>query len=181
MVVLLVLIVGVANHEVFEPSFSSFFPPPYGGSDPTFIVTRASSPWRKGQPQLARRRQKRVRGLLMTSSRMGPLTGALNTKEGRVLPSFVRSCTVSVFNHQNGQTALYVAPLCPFIVISSPRGVVGEGLSCLGSRTPGIKDTPFLGSVWGAKEAGKLLPPGELRLSPRSTCEHALQGQKEFT
>ena len=33
-------------------------------------------------------------------------------------------------------------------------------MSCLGSRTPGVKDTPFLGSVWGAKEAGKRLPPG---------------------
>ena len=26
-------------------------------------------------------------------------------------------------------------------------------MSSLGSRTPGVKDTPFLGSVWGAKEA----------------------------
>ena len=26
-------------------------------------------------------------------------------------------------------------------------------MSCLGSRTPGVKDAPFLGSVWGAKEA----------------------------
>ena len=33
-------------------------------------------------------------------------------------------------------------------------------LSCLGSRTPGVKDTLFLGSVWGAKEAGKRLPLG---------------------
>ena len=35
-------------------------------------------------------------------------------------------------------------------------------MSCLGSRTPGVKDTPFLGSVWGAKEAGKRLPPGDI-------------------
>ena len=42
-------------------------------------------------------------------------------------------------------------------------------LSCLGSRTPGVKDTPFLGSVWGAKEAGKRFPSGELRLGLRST------------
>ena len=34
-------------------------------------------------------------------------------------------------------------------------------MSCLGSRTPGVKDTPFLGSVWGAKEADKHLPPGD--------------------
>ena len=34
-------------------------------------------------------------------------------------------------------------------------------MSCLGSRTPGVKDTPFLGSVWGAKEAGNHLPPGD--------------------
>ena len=33
-------------------------------------------------------------------------------------------------------------------------------LSCLRSRTPGVKDTPFFGSVWGAKEAEKRLPPG---------------------
>ena len=33
-------------------------------------------------------------------------------------------------------------------------------MSCLGSRTPGIKDTPFLGSVWGAKEAEEHLLPG---------------------
>ena len=26
-------------------------------------------------------------------------------------------------------------------------------MSCLGSRTPGVKDTPFLGSARGAKEA----------------------------
>ena len=32
-------------------------------------------------------------------------------------------------------------------------------VSCLGSRIPGVKDTPFLGSVWGVKEAGKRLPP----------------------
>ena len=31
---------------------------------------------------------------------------------------------------------------------------------CLGSRTLGVKDTPFLGLVWGAKEAGKRLPWG---------------------
>ena len=34
-------------------------------------------------------------------------------------------------------------------------------MSCLGSQTPGVKDTPFLGSVWGAKEAGKRLPLGD--------------------
>ena len=34
-------------------------------------------------------------------------------------------------------------------------------ISSLGSRTPRVKDTPFLGSVWGAKEAGKHLPPGD--------------------
>ena len=26
-------------------------------------------------------------------------------------------------------------------------------VSCLGRVTPGVKDTPFLGSAWGAKEA----------------------------
>ena len=34
-------------------------------------------------------------------------------------------------------------------------------MSCLGSWTPGVKDTPFLGSVWGAKEAEKHLPSGD--------------------
>ena len=28
-------------------------------------------------------------------------------------------------------------------------------MPCLGSRTPGVKDTPFLGSVWGTKEIGR--------------------------
>ena len=32
-------------------------------------------------------------------------------------------------------------------------------MSCLKSRTLGVKDTPFLGSVWGVKEAEKRLPP----------------------
>ena len=54
-------------------------------------------------------------------------------------------------------------------------------MSCLGSRIPGVKDTPFLGSVWGAKEAGKRLPSGERRLSSRSTYKHAPQRHKEFT
>ena len=36
-------------------------------------------------------------------------------------------------------------------------------MSCLGSRTPGVKDTPFLGSTRGAKEAGRRLLPGEPR------------------
>ena len=31
-------------------------------------------------------------------------------------------------------------------------------MSCLGSQTPGVKDTPFLGSARGAKEAGRHLP-----------------------
>ena len=35
-------------------------------------------------------------------------------------------------------------------------------MSCLGSRTSGVKHTRFLGSVWGAKEAGKRLPPGDV-------------------
>ena len=42
-------------------------------------------------------------------------------------------------------------------------------MSCLGSRTPGVKDTPFLGSAWGAKEAGRRLLPGEPRRDLRST------------
>ena len=54
-------------------------------------------------------------------------------------------------------------------------------MTCLGSRTLGVKDTPFLGSVWGAKEAGKRLPPGECHLSSRSTYKHASQRHKEFT
>ena len=46
-------------------------------------------------------------------------------------------------------------------------------MSCLGSWTPGVKDTPFLGSVWGAREAEKRLPPRGLRLSPRSRYKQA--------
>ena len=41
-------------------------------------------------------------------------------------------------------------------------------MSCLGSRTPGVKDTPFLGSARGAKEARRRRPPGELRQDLRS-------------
>ena len=37
-------------------------------------------------------------------------------------------------------------------------------MSCLGSRTPGVKDTPFLGSARDAKEAGRRqLPRDPLR------------------
>ena len=103
---------------------------PYnGGSDPPFIVTWASSSWREGQPQLAERRQRRVRGLLTSSFRMGPSTGALSTKEGRVLSSFTRSRTIPIFNHRNGQTAPYVALPCTFGIISSLRGVAAKGPS----------------------------------------------------
>ena len=35
-------------------------------------------------------------------------------------------------------------------------------VSCLGSRTPGVKDTPFLGSARGAKEAGRRQLSGEI-------------------
>ena len=44
-----------------------------------------------------------------------------------------------------------------------------EVLSCLGSRTLGVKDTPFLGSARGAKEAGRRQLPGEPREDLRST------------
>ena len=49
------------------------------------------------------------------------------------------------------------------------RECLGGDVSCLGSRTPGVKDTPFLGSVWGAKEAGKRLPPGDF-IYARDLC-----------
>ena len=42
-------------------------------------------------------------------------------------------------------------------------------MSCLGSRTPGVKDTPFLGSARGAKEAGRHQLPREPRQDLRST------------
>ena len=57
--------------------------------------------------------------MLTSYFRTGPSTEALSTKEGRVLSSFVRSCTVLVFNHQNGQTAPYIALLRTFGVIPS--------------------------------------------------------------
>ena len=44
--------------------------------------------------------------------------------------------------------------------ISACAPYLARQMSCLGSRTPGVKDTPFLGSVWGAKEAEKSLLPG---------------------
>ena len=37
-------------------------------------------------------------------------------------------------------------------------------LSCLGRMTPGVKDTPFLGSAWGAKEAVDLSTGGSLSM-----------------
>ena len=81
-------------------------------------------------------------GLLTSSSRTGPSTGAISIKDGRVISSFVWSCTFSVFNHQNGQTALYVALLCPFGVISSLRGVTAEGLHSDASRRIRMKAPP---------------------------------------
>ena len=54
-------------------------------------------------------------------------------------------------------------------------------LSCLGPRTPGVKDTPFLGSTRGAKEAGRHLSQEYLSKSFRSTCKKAKQGHREFT
>ena len=44
--------------------------------------------------------------------------------------------------------------------ISACAPYLARQISCLGSRTPGVKDTPFLGSVWGAKEAEEHLLPG---------------------
>ena len=38
--------------------------------------------------------------------------------------------------------------------------LVSKIVSCLGSRRPGVKDTPFLGSVGGAEEAQDRLLPG---------------------
>ena len=42
-------------------------------------------------------------------------------------------------------------------------------MSFLRSRTPGVKDTPFLGSVWGIEEAEDLLSPGGFARRSRST------------
>ena len=33
-------------------------------------------------------------------------------------------------------------------------------MSCLGSRTPGVKDTPFLGSVWARRRLGNVFLRG---------------------
>ena len=38
------------------------------------------------------------------------------------------------------------------------ESLVLVNLSCLGSRTPGVKDTPFLGSARGVTEAGDTFP-----------------------
>ena len=42
-------------------------------------------------------------------------------------------------------------------------------MSCLGSQTLGVKDTSFLGSAQGAKEAGRRQLPGEPRQDLQST------------
>ena len=42
---------------------------------------------------------------------------------------------------------------------TSPR--LARHVSCLGRVTPGVKDTPFLGSAWGVKEAVDLLTRSE--------------------
>ena len=36
--------------------------------------------------------------------------------------------------------------------ISACTPYLARQMSCLGRVTPGVKDTPFLGSAWGAKE-----------------------------
>ena len=54
-------------------------------------------------------------------------------------------------------------------------------VSCLGSRTPGVKDTPFLGSARGAKEAGRHLLPGEPRRDPPISVLATTQRHREFT
>ena len=46
---------------------------------------------------------------------------------------------------------------------SSCAPYLARQMSCLGSRTPGVTDTPFLGSARGAKEARRRLLPGEPR------------------
>ena len=54
-------------------------------------------------------------------------------------------------------------------------------MSCLGSRTSGVKDTPFLGSARGGKEAEKRLSRMiQIKLSsPRS--KHATKGTQGAT
>ena len=37
--------------------------------------------------------------------------------------------------------------------ISACAPYLARQMSCLGRVIPGVKDTPFLGSAWGAKEA----------------------------
>ena len=41
--------------------------------------------------------------------------------------------------------------------ISACAPYLARQMSCLGRVTPGVKDTPFLGSAWGAKDAVDLL------------------------
>ena len=57
-------------------------------------------------------------------------------------------------------------------------------LSCLGSRTPGAKDTPFLCSARGVKEAGRHLPQEYLAKSfreagCRGTSSYGIQGEQQ--
>ena len=58
--------------------------------------------------------------------------------------------------------------------------MIPTSLPCLGSRTPRVKDTPFLGSVYGAKKAEERLLPGnfanarDLRASKHHTDTRSL-------
>ena len=54
-------------------------------------------------------------------------------------------------------------------------------MSSLRSWIPGVKDTPFLGSARGAKEARRHLPREYLAKFFRLTCKQATQGHREFT
>ena len=46
--------------------------------------------------------------------------------------------------------------------ISACAPYLARQMSCLGRLTPGVKDTPFLGSARGAKEAEDLLTRSEI-------------------
>ena len=53
-------------------------------------------------------------------------------------------------------------------------------MSCLGSRTPGVKDTPIFRFVTGREGGWKTPSPGVPRQVLRSTCKQATQGRGEF-
>ena len=65
--------------------------------------------------------------------------------------------------------------------VSACAPYLARQMSCLGRVTPGVKDTPFLGSVRGAKEAEDLLTRSEFvggeRVGKQESTQRSTQVQ----